>query len=970
MKKQLIAILLLLPLQFILAQDLKNKVLKLTEAKNEYVNGAAEDWMLEKESIPSKVFRNGDKDLILSNGLISRTFRITPNVATTSFKKLYNQEELIRAVKPEAIITINDFVINVGGLEGQSNLAFLIPEWIDSLKINPLSFQLQDFKISDIEKRTEWKRSTYDKSEVEWPPKGVHLKMTYALNRAVSAEEILKISQESSTGRLELLSDDFKTLSKEWKITTSDSHERSSFSNEGKIGEIYTPKNTAVFAEQKLPEGVRVVETVVDAGTDHSGRWAPGIGLLWKEKIVKFTIQNGTEAGDAARPFKFIVFDGKREIMEAGGFLNYSFDKPWTLRLRIEGNQIHCEAKPQAGIWKLIHTIKSESEIDDPLSVRLGKLGRNAEGVDYSDPGKIVRLTMHSFTAYSEVKKDLLKKLDDNLKSLKQVTVAVNYEMYDGIPVLSKWVEIFNNSDESIKVDNIVSEYLALTDLDPTNKNFGRPDLAITPNVHLETDYAFGAQKSKVSNSNGVHWSSDQSYETQISIARDIPNQVKTYPMYGYHVFVEGNASMESIRTFVLPYDTFDKERQGLALRKMYRVVAPWVTDNPMTFHLTRNRWDEFENAVKQSVELGYEMINFSFGSGFNAENTSDKNYALIDKYVAYAKERGISLGTYNLLASRRISEKDDVINPATGKPGGIAYFGNSPCLESEWGNEYFRKMRKLFDGDHLLSFTHDGSYPGDVCASTDHPGHINLEDSQYKQWKKISDFYKDARANGVHLRVPDYYYLSGQSQSVIGYREANWSLPRRQQLIHTRQHIFDGTWESTPAMRWSFIPLTQYHGGGAAATIEPLNEHLDHYEMMLACNLGMGIQSVLRGPRLYDTESTKTMVKRMTDWYRKYRGILESDILHLKKADGRGIDYMMHVNPKLKEKGMFMVYNPTDKTIKKTVKVPLYYTGLTDVAKVKEQGGKVKTYYLDRKYFIEMEVEVKANWYNWYVIE
>ena len=170
--------------------------------------------------------------------------------------------------------------------------------------------------------------------------------------------------------------------------------------------------------------------------------------------------------------------------------------------------------------------------------------------------------------------------------------------------------------------------------------------------------------------------------------------------------------------------------------------------------------------------------------------------------------------------------------------------------------------------------------------------------------------------------------------------------------------------------MRWSFIPLAQYHGGGAAATIEPLHKHLDHYEMMLVSNIGMGIQSALRGPRLYDTEETKAMVKRVVSWYKKYRNILESDIIHLRRADGRDIDYMMHVNPELNEKGFLLVFNPTDHVIRKKITIPLYYTGLTETAKIREQDNPSVSYPLNREYEIEMEVEVKPNWYNWYVIE
>ena len=59
-------------------------------------------------------------------------------------------------------------------------------------------------------------------------------------------------------------------------------------------------------------------------------------------------------------------------------------------------------------------------------------------------------------------------------------------------------------------------------------------------------------------------------------------------------------------------------------------------------------------------------------------------------------------------------------------------------------------------------------------------------------------------------------------------------------------------------------------------------------------------------------------MVQRVVKWFKKYRAILESDIIHIRRADGRDLDYMMHVNPELKEKGFLLVFNPTDNVIKK----------------------------------------------------
>lgn len=40
------------------------------------------------------------------------------------------------------------------------------------------------------------------------------------------------------------------------------------------------------------------------------------------------------------------------------------------------------------------------------------------------------------------------------------------------------------------------------------------------------------------------------------------------------------------------------------------------------------------------------------------------------------------------------------------------------------------------------------------------------------------------------------------------------------------------------------FVPLVEYHGGGAAATFEPLSEHLPDLEWHLAQNFGSGVQA------------------------------------------------------------------------------------------------------------------------------
>lgn len=229
---------------------------------------------------------------------------------------------------------------------------------------------------------------------------------------------------------------------------------------------------------------------------------------------------------------------------------------------------------------------------------------------------------------------------------------------------------------------------------------------------------------------------------------------------------------------------------------------------------------------------------------------------------------------------------------------------------------------------------------------------------------------YRWLNEKGVYINAPDWYFLDGTHKIGLGYREVNFSLPREQQMILNRQNIFDGTWEKTPSMGWGFVPLTQYQGGGDEATIEPLSKHLDAYEQLMIQYYGSGVQACYRGPRLYDTEKTKELVVNTINWYKKYRDILNSDIIHLRRADGRDWDGILHVNPQLKEKGFVMLYNPLKEKITRTIKVPLYYTGLTNKVIVSEKEGVAKKYQLNRNDEIELTYTIKPESYTWFVIE
>lgn len=542
----------------------------------------------------------------------------------------------------------------------------------------------------------------------------------------------------------------------------------------------------------------------------------------------------------------------------------------------------------------------------------------------------------------------------DLLKGLK---IDLHIAVYDGYPIISKWFEIHNEAEYAFMLNEFILEDLAIVESDSIVDG---PQPFHPQNIYVESDWDEGFT---------THWEKDPRYTSQVNYALDTPCQLQVKLPRGPQDVIEAGATFKSFRNWIMPYDNEDRERKSLFFKRFCNHIAPWTSENPIFMHCTSTDPEVVKTAIDQCVETGYEMVILSFGSGLNMEDESEENIAKFKALADYAHSKGIELGGYSLYASRWISEEVDLINPATGKRGGMT-FGSSPCICTDWGYDYFRKIRSFYEKTGFDMLEHDGSYNGDPCASTTHAHHKGLEDSQWKQHQVIDDMYKWMCANGIFMNVPDDgFRFVGSNKSTVGYREVNWSLPRDRQIILGRQNIYDGMWKRTATNSWTFVPLVQYHGGGETATLEPLDEHLAEYKAHMIQNYGSGVQACYRGFRLYDTERTKECIKDVITWYKHYRDILCSDVIHLRRPDGQDWDGFMHVNPTLGDKGFIMVFNPTDEPLTRTIDIPLYYTGLAKTAKVSEQDGKTKSFKLDREYNIKLTVTIPANGYNWYVV-
>lgn len=249
------------------------------------------------------------------------------------------------------------------------------------------------------------------------------------------------------------------------------------------------------------------------------------------------------------------------------------------------------------------------------------------------------------------------------------VSVNISYEMYVGIPLLTKWVTIGYNGRSFVKIDGVVVEYLA------TQKPYA--PFSYTPGP-LPTQHDTGAFTSSwlyvetsIPHGSVINWGSDP---TAIAGA-DQPLLTVSYQLGPGVILVSNDGEFEgpnygnlkwgsstrsksrlfpritgpnpftSFRVFELVTDSDDRERVGLSRHRMTRLLTPQTQENPIFFHCTQTDPLNIRRAMDQLVDVGFEMLIFSFGSSFRFETTNDTYLDLIAADILYAHMNGLEVG-------------------------------------------------------------------------------------------------------------------------------------------------------------------------------------------------------------------------------------------------------------------------------------------------------------------------------------
>ena len=333
-----------------------------------------------------------------------------------------------------------------------------------------------------------------------------------------------------------------------------------------------------------------------------------------------------------------------------------------------------------------------------------------------------------------------------------KVIITVHYEMYDGIPAMSKWIsatadpEIYNKvhfsvySIEFLAVNQNWAEY---SFFDGPYNNYGW--------LYIETDQSHGTR---------ITWQNSPaaglmpgSFEPTVNCTYD--THVNPVPS----VMLDRDG-FESFRVHELAVGSSHRERAALGRHRLFRLLAPHTQENPIFFHMTESSSAAFRNAIDQMADVGFEMLIYSFGSGFNLESNDPAYIKRIADDIAYAKAKGIEVGGYDLIALTRHVQSSWMAVDKQNKSIGSA------CFASGWYDQLLNKVLTFANKTGLSMVETDGPYGGYPCASKSHSHHEGYDDSIYKQQKLQGKFYNILRSKSVYINQPDYFFYQGGSKT------------------------------------------------------------------------------------------------------------------------------------------------------------------------------------------------------------
>lgn len=256
------------------------------------------------------------------------------------------------------------------------------------------------------------------------------------------------------------------------------------------------------------------------------------------------------------------------------------------------------------------------------------------------------------------------------------VTITVHYEIYDGIPAMAKWVSVHAPQKKTAqsKKFSLSSKPAPTSKPAPFSKPAPSSKSATTETTHVQATIvsveilAVNEDFSKISTFDGwnppvdvpdnaydfMYVESNKAHGTKVDWLIDPSQQLSpgsyqpllnvTYTEPTPSILLVTGDSFNSFKVYELIHCASDSTRKALAVHRLHRLLQPQIQENPIFFHMTNSSREAFRATVDQLTEVGFEMIIYSFGSGFNFESDNETYIQQFKEDVEYANSKGIEV--------------------------------------------------------------------------------------------------------------------------------------------------------------------------------------------------------------------------------------------------------------------------------------------------------------------------------------
>ena len=247
--------------------------------------------------------------------------------------------------------------------------------------------------------------------------------------------------------------------------------------------------------------------------------------------------------------------------------------------------------------------------------------------------------------------------------------VTVHYEMYDGLPVLRKWVSVAAAPGGApVVVDALTTDVLRAPNFAPNAMTVqtvqaNNPTPADQQTVP-EPAQSFPGRTQQL-------WHFDPRYDQGGDAELHVPYTYYTLLELGYSddvtfggptgpgAVVAPGASWASQDVRTIFHDSTDAERQGLGARRAAAVLTPQLLASPLHYMITDVATNaSFKLAIDQAAAAGFEMVIIGYGAAgwcgmCDAQILSPVFTAWLKDWIAYATTKNVAVSGYTLMQVR-----------------------------------------------------------------------------------------------------------------------------------------------------------------------------------------------------------------------------------------------------------------------------------------------------------------------------